>query len=51
MANLLWLQGGACSGNTMSFLNAEAGAPVTSLRILALMCFGSLPSGWSWGMR
>ncbi|WP_372878674.1 hypothetical protein [Spongiibacter marinus] len=24
MANLLWLQGGACSGNTMSFLNAEA---------------------------
>jgi hydrogenase small subunit len=22
MANLLWLQGGACSGNTMSFLNA-----------------------------
>src|ERR1051325_7651747 len=23
MANLLWLQGGACSGNTMSFLNAS----------------------------
>jgi uptake hydrogenase small subunit len=23
VANLLWLQGGACSGNTMSFLNAE----------------------------
>ncbi len=23
MANLLWLQGGACSGNSMSFLNAE----------------------------
>ena len=23
MANLLWLQGGACSGNNMSFLNAE----------------------------
>jgi uptake hydrogenase small subunit len=23
LANLLWLQGGACSGNTMSFLNAE----------------------------
>jgi uptake hydrogenase small subunit len=23
MANLLWLQGGVCSGNTMSFLNAE----------------------------
>ncbi|MEL7036677.1 MAG: hydrogenase small subunit [Cyanobacteria bacterium J06592_8] len=23
MANVLWLQGGACSGNTMSFLNAE----------------------------
>ena len=23
MPNLLWLQGGACSGNTMSFLNAE----------------------------
>ena len=23
MADLLWLQGGACSGNTMSFLNAE----------------------------
>lgn len=23
MANLLWLQGAACSGNTMSFLNAE----------------------------
>ncbi len=23
MANLLWMQGGACSGNTMSFLNAE----------------------------
>ena len=23
MANLLWLQGGACSGNTMSVLNAE----------------------------
>ena len=23
MANLLWLQGGACSGNTNSFLNAE----------------------------
>ena len=23
MANMLWLQGGACSGNTMSFLNAE----------------------------
>src|SRR5580692_11359713 len=23
MANLLWLQGGACSGNTMSFLMAE----------------------------
>lgn len=22
MANILWLQGGACSGNTMSFLNA-----------------------------
>lgn len=24
MASLLWFQGGACSGNTMSFLNAEA---------------------------
>lgn len=23
MANLLWLQGGACSGNSMSYLNAE----------------------------
>ena len=23
MTNLLWLHGGACSGNTMSFLNAE----------------------------
>jgi hypothetical protein len=23
MASLLWQQGGACSGNTMSFLNAE----------------------------
>ena len=23
MADLFWLQGGACSGNTMSFLNAE----------------------------
>jgi uptake hydrogenase small subunit len=23
MTNVLWLQGGACSGNTMSFLNAE----------------------------
>ncbi len=23
MANLLWLQGGACSGNTMSFLDAQ----------------------------
>src|ERR1700722_7125914 len=23
MPNLLWLQGGACSGNTMSFINAE----------------------------
>lgn len=23
MINVLWLQGGACSGNTMSFLNAE----------------------------
>jgi hydrogenase small subunit len=23
MVNLLWLQGGACSGDTMSFLNAE----------------------------
>ncbi|WP_081577121.1 hydrogenase [Acidithiobacillus thiooxidans] len=23
MANVLWLQGGACSGNTMSFLNAD----------------------------
>ena len=23
MANVLWLQGGACSGNTMSFLNAQ----------------------------
>ncbi|MEQ8906000.1 hydrogenase [Ekhidna sp.] len=23
MANVLWLQGGACSGNTMSFLDAE----------------------------
>ena len=23
MANIMWLQGGACSGNTMSFLNAE----------------------------
>lgn len=23
MTNILWLQGGACSGNTMSFLNAE----------------------------
>jgi uptake hydrogenase small subunit len=23
MANLLWLQGGACSGNSMSFLNAQ----------------------------
>ncbi|HAC62877.1 MAG TPA: hydrogenase [Cyanothece sp. UBA12306] len=23
MANVLWLQGGACSGNTLSFLNAE----------------------------
>jgi uptake hydrogenase small subunit len=23
MANVLWFQGGACSGNTMSFLNAE----------------------------
>ena len=23
MTNLLWLQGGACSGNTMSFLNAQ----------------------------
>ena len=24
MASLLWFQGGACSGNTMSFLNAES---------------------------
>ena len=23
MVNLLWLKGGACSGNTMSFLSAE----------------------------
>ena len=23
MATLLWLQGGACSGNTMSFLNMK----------------------------
>src|SRR5262249_58498554 len=23
MASVLWFQGGACSGNTMSFLNAE----------------------------
>ncbi|MEZ4931343.1 MAG: hypothetical protein R2788_04325 [Saprospiraceae bacterium] len=23
MANVLWLQGGACSGNTMSFLDAQ----------------------------
>jgi Ni,Fe-hydrogenase I small subunit len=23
MASVLWLQGGACSGNTMSFLNAD----------------------------
>ena len=23
MANILWIQGGACSGNTMSFLNAQ----------------------------
>jgi len=23
MANILWLQGGACSGNTMSFLDAQ----------------------------
>ena len=23
MTNLIWLKGGACSGNTMSFLNAE----------------------------
>ena len=23
MVNLIWLKGGACSGNTMSFLNAE----------------------------
>jgi Ni,Fe-hydrogenase I small subunit len=23
MATVLWLLGGACSGNTMSFLNAE----------------------------
>lgn len=23
MANLLWLQGGGCSGNTISLLNAE----------------------------
>lgn len=23
MTNVLWLQGGACSGNTISFLNAE----------------------------
>lgn len=23
MANVLWIQGGACSGNTMSFLNAQ----------------------------
>ena len=23
MDNVLWLQGGACSGNTISFLNAE----------------------------
>jgi len=23
MATALWLQGGACSGNTMSFLNAD----------------------------
>ena len=23
MSSVLWLQGGACSGNTMSFLNAE----------------------------
>ena len=28
MANLLWLQGGACSGNTMSFLNAEERGPI-----------------------
>ncbi|TRM80147.1 hydrogenase, partial [Sulfolobus sp. D5] len=24
MKNLLWLQGGACGGNTLSFLNAES---------------------------
>ena len=32
MANVLWLQGGACSGNTMSFLNAEE--PIRTSRLM-----------------
>jgi len=40
MANVLWLQGGACSGNTMSFLNAEEPTVVDSLLTLALIFYG-----------
>lgn len=34
MVNLLWLQGGSCSGDTMSFLNAEQPDIITAFRML-----------------
>jgi len=34
MINLLWLQGGCCSGDTMSFLNAEQPDIITAFRML-----------------
>lgn len=34
MVNLLWLQGGSCSGDTISFLNAEEPDVLTAFRML-----------------
>lgn len=34
MVNLLWLQGGSCSGDTISFLNAEQPDILTAFRML-----------------
>ncbi len=34
MINLLWVQGGSCSGDTMSFLNSEQPDIITAIRML-----------------
>ena len=53
MASVLWLHGGACSGNTMSFLNADeperlsTWSPTSGMEI----CSGTPPWVWSWGSK